>query len=68
MINYELNNCGMKLLVDNPEPTILSTGQTFSPNSFEQVFAPWPLRFYIIVNSKIVSIKYYFLLKNKMTN
>ena len=55
MINYKLNNCGMKLLVDNPEPTVLSTNQQFYPNSFEQVFAPWPLRFYIIVDSKIVS-------------
>lgn len=56
MNNYNLNNCGMKLLVDNPEPTILSTGETFQPNSFEQIFAPWPLRFYVIINSKIAWI------------
>lgn len=50
---YHLNGCGMRLLVDNPEPVLLNSGQSFESNSFERLFAPWPLRFYVILNSKI---------------
>lgn len=45
----------MKLLVDNPESISLDSGHIIHGNSFERVFAPWPLRFYVIINSKIVS-------------
>jgi hypothetical protein len=55
MKNYHLDHCGMKLLVDNPELTTLQSGHVIAGNSFERVFAPWPLRFYVVTNSKIVS-------------
>lgn len=53
MKNYNLENCGMRLLVDNPELHTLETGHRIEGNSFERIFAPWPLRFYLIMNSKI---------------
>jgi hypothetical protein len=56
MKNYHLDDCGMRLLVDNPESVTLQSGHQIEANSFEKVFAPWPLRFYILMNSKIVRI------------
>lgn len=55
MKDYHLDDCGMRLLVDNPEPITLPSGRRIEGNSFERIFAPWPLRFYILMNSKIVS-------------
>lgn len=53
MRDYGVSESGIRLLVDNPEPVLLSSGQSIQPNSFERIFAPWPLRFYVIMNSKI---------------
>lgn len=50
----------MRLLVDNPELHTLETGHRIEGNSFERIFAPWPLRFYLIMNSKIVCLSFSF--------
>lgn len=57
MKNYGFVEGGLRLLVDNPEPCVLVGPEcypiTVEGNSFERVFAPWPLRFYVIGEGRL---------------